>query len=331
MKTVFAILNKNQAMKLKECLDSLLNQSYKKFLVVVIDGGSNDGSVELLKEYSSKNSSVRYFIQQSKGIGPARNELLDYLCTYLDDTEIILWGDAEQVYDVDYVKNMLSVDADIVGGANIVRSDNPLGQSLWWLYCGIDGKGVLGHSIMVKRQLYTHYRARYPETITMDDYFLFKYLMTKKIKIARAPNAICYVGVVESFPELLAWHKAKRTGLMQGFSEKAGPTIFEAVKLALSSRNIRLVTFFILFFFANILAVLFQVFLPVHMLLALTLSYFLLSFYLWLAGRRFVSKMKLSTFFYIGFIYIYHYTRISIDLIWSWLSRYLTSLFRIGK
>jgi glycosyltransferase involved in cell wall biosynthesis len=46
----------NQIEFLKQCLENILHQSYKNFEVIIIDGGSNDGTKALIKKYSKKYS-----------------------------------------------------------------------------------------------------------------------------------------------------------------------------------------------------------------------------------------------------------------------------------
>lgn len=53
------VVNRNRRELLKQCLDSILNQSYKNLEVIVVDNASNDGSVEMVKE---KFSDVKIII-----------------------------------------------------------------------------------------------------------------------------------------------------------------------------------------------------------------------------------------------------------------------------
>lgn len=58
---------------LSECLDSILNQTFKNFEVICVDDGSTDKTLEILKEY--KNLDKRIFIlqQHHSGAAEARN------------------------------------------------------------------------------------------------------------------------------------------------------------------------------------------------------------------------------------------------------------------
>lgn len=55
----------NQAAFLEDCLRSVLDQGYERLEYVVMDGGSTDGSVEILKRYDSKLTS--WVSEQDRG------------------------------------------------------------------------------------------------------------------------------------------------------------------------------------------------------------------------------------------------------------------------
>ena len=52
---------------LKECLDSLIEQTYKCLEILCIDDGSTDNSLSILKEYSSKDPRVTVISQENQG------------------------------------------------------------------------------------------------------------------------------------------------------------------------------------------------------------------------------------------------------------------------
>ena len=44
---------------LKQCLDSVLNQTYKNYEVIVVDNNSTDKTKEIIKDFQKKNEKVR--------------------------------------------------------------------------------------------------------------------------------------------------------------------------------------------------------------------------------------------------------------------------------
>jgi len=56
---------------IREAIDSILNQSYKDFEVIVIDDGSKDNTLSIIKEYDGK---IRWKSQKNKGQASAINE-----------------------------------------------------------------------------------------------------------------------------------------------------------------------------------------------------------------------------------------------------------------
>lgn len=58
---------------LRQCLDSLVNQTYQNNEIICVDDGSTDASSEILTEYALKNSKVRVIRQENSGVSAARN------------------------------------------------------------------------------------------------------------------------------------------------------------------------------------------------------------------------------------------------------------------
>lgn len=58
---------------LRQCLDSVVNQTLKEIEIICVDDGSSDRSVEILKEYAEKDERVMVLQQENAGAGAARN------------------------------------------------------------------------------------------------------------------------------------------------------------------------------------------------------------------------------------------------------------------
>src|SRR3989344_2100262 len=54
IKLSFVICTYNNKELVKRCLDSIFSQNYKNFEVICVDGGSKDGTLNLLKKYKVK-------------------------------------------------------------------------------------------------------------------------------------------------------------------------------------------------------------------------------------------------------------------------------------
>lgn len=87
MNYFFSIItvNLNNAVGLTKTVSSVFNQTFKNFEYIIIDGGSTDGSVELINEYSSK---INYCMSEkdngiydamNKGIAKANGKYLLFL------------------------------------------------------------------------------------------------------------------------------------------------------------------------------------------------------------------------------------------------------------
>jgi glycosyltransferase involved in cell wall biosynthesis len=67
----------NYGTYIKQAIDSVLDQSYKNFEIIVADDGSTDNTKNLIQtQYPNE---VRYYYQQNKGPGAARNLGLKYI------------------------------------------------------------------------------------------------------------------------------------------------------------------------------------------------------------------------------------------------------------
>lgn len=57
-----------------ECLDSVLRQSLSDIEVIIINDGSTDSSLQIIKEYSKNDSRITVIDKKNAGVGAARND-----------------------------------------------------------------------------------------------------------------------------------------------------------------------------------------------------------------------------------------------------------------
>ena len=65
---------------LKECLNSICNQTYKNLEIICINDGSIDDSLQILEEFSKEDKRIKVFSQENQGTSVARNKGLELAC-----------------------------------------------------------------------------------------------------------------------------------------------------------------------------------------------------------------------------------------------------------
>ena len=58
---------------LEKALLSVQNQTFKNFEVIIVDDGSTDGSLNIIKKFCKNNSNFIFLTQNNKGPATARN------------------------------------------------------------------------------------------------------------------------------------------------------------------------------------------------------------------------------------------------------------------
>ena len=64
MKYSIITVNFNNKEGLRKTIESVIHQAFRDFEFIIIDGGSTDGSVDVLKEY---NSQIDYWVSEPDG------------------------------------------------------------------------------------------------------------------------------------------------------------------------------------------------------------------------------------------------------------------------
>ena len=98
---------------LRQCLDSVTNQTYKNLEILVVDDGSTDDSGKICDEYARKDERISVFHTDNHGLSAARNYAIDRA-----NGEYIAFLDSDDWFEENAIERFLDVamttDADIV-------------------------------------------------------------------------------------------------------------------------------------------------------------------------------------------------------------------------
>lgn len=75
------------------CIDSLLNQSFSDFEVILIDDGSTDSSLDILNKRADLDARLKVFTQKNQGLSQTRNRGVSYAMG-----EYLLFLDSDDLY-----------------------------------------------------------------------------------------------------------------------------------------------------------------------------------------------------------------------------------------
>ncbi len=115
---------------LRECLDSVINQTLKDIEIICVDDGSADGCLDILREYANRDSRIAIFTQENGGLSVARNTGVQNACGryiyFLDSDDKLRIDACEKLYDLASQKNLdvLYFDAESFFDSVEVKESN---------------------------------------------------------------------------------------------------------------------------------------------------------------------------------------------------------------
>lgn len=200
---------------IKECIDSVLCQTFSDYEIILIDDGSTDGSGKLCDEYAEKHECIHVIHQENQGQGNARNQGIrtskgdyiifidgdDYL--YCEDNflnlarcieerdgspDIIAYqgvsvflGVNKSIYCKDYVNNIQADDAgkEYTAEEFLKKHLKRTSYFFWapWLY-------------VYSRKLFAGSLLQFPEGRKYEDVYLTWRILLKAEKIVVMPDIV---------------------------------------------------------------------------------------------------------------------------------------------
>lgn len=176
------------------CLESLVNQSYSDFEVILIDDGSTDDSYNICNGFSQKDSRFCVMHYDNHGVSFARNRGLEKA---MGDYVMFVDGDDEILSDMlmSYVSAIEKSRADVViGGLTLIEEDGgreikapaqkgTFSSEFWNELCK-DNSGVYGYvsNKLYRRQLLENNKIRFREDMTAQEDLAFALSAYEKSK-----------------------------------------------------------------------------------------------------------------------------------------------------
>ncbi len=190
---------------LSTCIRSLLQQTYSKIEIILVNDGSTDNSDNICLEYFQKNKNIRYIKQNNGGASRARNVGIQTATgTYLTFVDSDDWVSKDYIHDL--VHLITKYDADFAISGLTYESTTPKiilptiegaisqEQKNYQDIIYENEKTTLFYSPCIgiyRTQLVNQHRIRYPEDVSYgeDRIFNWKYVsICKKIALIRKSN-----------------------------------------------------------------------------------------------------------------------------------------------
>jgi glycosyltransferase involved in cell wall biosynthesis len=187
-----------------KCLDSLINQTFDSFEVLLIDDGSTDGSSDLVDEWGSLDSRIKPFHKANGGLSSARNYGLDratgrYI-TCIDSDDYVATTYLEQLYRALLRHpdcSFSSCNFYVVSERNTsLIATSEVSETVLSQYDAFEN--VLYHGFLnvsawgklYKKELFDS--LRYPEGHLYEDTYVFGELLLKSNRVAYINDPIYY-------------------------------------------------------------------------------------------------------------------------------------------
>lgn len=168
----------NSELYIAEAIESILNQTYSNFELIIFDDGSTDNTRAVIENYSDSRI-VKVLSDKNYGVVRARNEMID-----LAKGQYIALMDADDIAEPTrfekQVKSIERGDCDLCGSAQWVRdetthqlktskdnfTDADL-RALLSVYCGLCNSAMMGKAEIFKQLKYD------TKISTSEDYYLW--------------------------------------------------------------------------------------------------------------------------------------------------------------
>jgi len=220
VKLSLCITVRNERESLVPLLESLFAQSRAPEEIVIVDGGSTDGTVELLQTFAVKHREIRVIARRDINIAKGRNVAIENA-----HYGYIAWADGGVDYPQDWLASLIrplenDPDVDIVSGYFEPRPETLFEESVGaMLYPNldmVDWSRFLPSckSVAFKKRVWEElggFAEWLPRGIGEDTHFFLR-AREASYRFASAPDATCYWRPRRNFAELFRQYFAYSRG-----------------------------------------------------------------------------------------------------------------------
>lgn len=201
----------NSEAYLKTCIDSILNQTYQDFELILLNDGSTDKSEEIVKSYNDKR--IKYY-KNEKNLGPAgsSNKLIELAsgeyCVRVDSDDICFPERVEkQVHFLDENKNIALVGTWIrlynaLPARTLKDKIKKVIINLGWIWCHptnvtlketLKANTVMHSTMCFRKSLVIKNNIKYSGLYDYaEDYDFVRQFLTSGLEVANIPEVLLY-------------------------------------------------------------------------------------------------------------------------------------------
>lgn len=113
----------NSETTISESIESVLNQTFNCFELIIINDGSTDETLSIVKQYRKSDSRIRIYSHDNRGLGVSRNKGIE-----LSKGKWITFIDADDMWDPEKLEKQHEI-IQTIPNVDIVLTENTLLQS----------------------------------------------------------------------------------------------------------------------------------------------------------------------------------------------------------
>lgn len=218
---------------IKECIDSILNQSYTNFELLLIDDGSIDSSFNICKEYESIDKKVKVYHKINGGVSSARNMGIEKAkgewITFIDSDDYIghdylsklIPQDSNTLYDFSLVEGFIKHNIIKHFFKNTPIQNIPL-ENVISAICGEKGLCLAPWGKLFRKEIINKYHIRFTEGLSFCEDLIFCFTYFKYIQnsiFVGNDTSYYYREVNNSLTHKIVDYKQVRTALQLQYDD----------------------------------------------------------------------------------------------------------------